>query len=203
MQMVNKTILGGTIITSPTYYTQLKTGAVLFRTDMRVMRISGNEDILPVVFSKEMLPEFEVGAKMKITGRLQTRNSNGHLDVFVRVYNIEPFEKDENYVEYEGIVCKKTIFRTTPFRRVVTDAILANNAPPASSSYVPTIFWGSLAVAMSDAKMGDTYMTYGRFQSRKYYKNGEERICYEYSVNTAEKLKGVTEDENNDKVDET
>ena len=203
MQMNNKVILAGTIISSPTFYRQLKTGTVLFRTLMCVKRTSGNEDVLPVVFSKEMLPEFEIGAKMKVTGRLQTQNSKGHLDLFARVYIIEPFEKDENYVEYEGVICKETIFRTTPFRRIITEAILANNAPPASSSYVPTIFWGSLAVAMSDAKTGDTYMTCGRFQSRKYFKNGEERICYEYSVNTAEKLKGVAEDEGNDKVDET
>lgn len=198
--MINKVILAGTIISTPAFYTQLKTGTTLFRAHMCVVRESGNEDLLPVVFSKEMLPEFEIGTKMKVSGRLQTRNSNKHLDVYVRVYTIEPFEKNENYVELEGVICKETVFRTTPFRRIVTDAMLANNAAPAPSSYVPTIFWGRLAVAMSKAKVGETYMTYGRLQSRNYIKNDEERICYEYSVNYAEK-KGVT-DENINKVNE-
>ena len=201
MQMNNKAILAGTIISSPTFYTQLKTGTVLFRALICVMRLSGNEDVLPVVFSKEMMPEFEVGAKMKISGRLQTRNSNGHLDVYVRVYNINPYEKDENYVELEAAVCKEPELRTTPFKRIITNIVLANNAPPASSSYVPTIFWGRTALYMSGAKVGEEYLTYGRFQSRTYFKNGEERICYEYSGNFAEKTKGV-QDESNDKVDE-
>ena len=198
--MNNKAILAGTIISSPTFYTQLKTGTVLFRTLMCVERTSGNEDILPVVFTKELSPEFEIGAKMKITGRLQSRNNENHLDLFVRVYKIDLFEKNENHVELDGIICKGTIFRTTPFRRKITDAVLANNAPPASSSYVPTIFWGKMAVLMSEAKIGEEYRTYGRFQSRIYLKNGEERICYEYSSNYAEK-KGVT-DENINKVNE-
>ena len=54
---------------------------------MCVERTSGNEDILPVVFTKELSPEFEIGVKMKITGRLQSRNNENHLDLFVRVYN--------------------------------------------------------------------------------------------------------------------
>lgn len=200
MQMNNKAILAGTIISSPAFYTQLKTGTVLFRAHMCVVRTSGNEDLLPVVFTKEMAPEFEIGAKMKITGRLQSRNNENHLDLFVRVYKIEQFEKDENHVELDGIVCKETVFRTTPFRRIITDAVLANNTPPASSSYVPTIFWGKMAVLMNDAKVGEEYRTYGRFQSRKYMKNGEEKICYEYSSNYAEK-KGV-KDESINKVNE-
>ena len=112
--MNNKAILAGTIISSPTFYTQLKTGTVLFRTLMCVERTSGNEDILPVVFTKELSPEFEIGAKMKITGRLQSRNNEKHLDLFVRVYKIEQFEKYENHVELETWFWSYHIFDKIP-----------------------------------------------------------------------------------------
>ena len=197
MQMKNTIILGGTIISEPTYYTQLKTGISLFRTLMCVNRTSGNTDVLPLVFSKEMLPEFEIGAKMRITGRLQTKNRDKHLDVFARVYNIEPYIDDENYVEFEGIIGKNVYFRSTPSGKVITEATLANNIPRTSTSYVPTIFWGSVARFMSVANVGERYETVGRFQSRQYMKNGEERICYEYSANYAHEMRGEENEDNN------
>ena len=102
-------------------------------------------------------------------------------------------EKDEitNEVTLVGYICKKPIYRQTPFGREIADVLLAVNRAYNKSDYIPCIAWGRNARFCQNMEVGTEVKLTGRVQSRTYekkYEDGktETRIAYEVSVASME-----------------
>jgi primosomal replication protein N len=133
-------------------------------------------------------------------------NSNsGHklmLTVFAREIEISEEEvtnKNPNQICLNGFVCRKPMYRTTPFGREIADILLAVNRAYNKSDYIPCIAWGRNARFAGNFEIGDNIRIWGRIQSRTYQKKisedeTEERVAYEISVSKMEAVK-----ENNNK----
>lgn len=127
------------------------------------------------------------------------------LMVFAREISIHEEEvthKNPNQIYLNGFVCRKPIYRTTPFGREIADILLAVNRAYNKSDYIPCIAWGRNARYASTLEVGDNLKLWGRIQSRVYQKKlsedqVEERVAYEISVSKMEVVK-----ENNNKREE-
>lgn len=96
-----------------------------------------------------------------------------------------------NSVFLNGFICKKPIYRTTPFGREISDILLAVNRAYNKSDYIPCIAWGRNARFASHLEIGDNIRIWGRIQSRQYQKKlpdgtVDERTAYEVSISKME-----------------
>ena len=96
-----------------------------------------------------------------------------------------------NEVVLVGYICKKPIYRQTPFGREISDLLLAVNRAYNKSDYIPCIAWGRNARFCQNLEVGSQVKIVGRIQSRTYekkYEDGtsETRVAYEVSVGSLE-----------------
>ena len=135
---------------------------------------------------------FKVGSLIGIVGQFRSYNklmenkSKLVLRVFVREL-VVPDEEDPNTIEIDGFVCKQPVYRTTPFKREITDMLIAVNRAYNKSDYIPAIAWGRNARYAGNFSVGERVRIMGRIQSRIYQKQledgtVEERTAYEVSV---------------------
>ena len=103
------------------------------------------------------------------------------------------FRKDQisNEVVLDGFICKKPIYRKTPFGREISDILLAVNRAYNKSDYIPCIAWGRNARFCENVPVGTEVRIVGRVQSREYekkYEDGtvEKKVAYEVSVSSLE-----------------
>ncbi len=182
-------------------------GERFFTFNLSIARLSGNADIIPVttserLISDEMLTE---GNKVLIKGQFRSYNSYENernklvLTVFAKdVQNVvEDEESEENEIAKKeittnevvliGYVCKKPIYRQTPFGREIADLLLAVNRAYNKSDYIPTIAWGRNARFCQNLEVGTQVKIVGRVQSRMYEKKHEDgtveqKVAYEVSI---------------------
>ena len=96
-----------------------------------------------------------------------------------------------NEVVLVGYICKKPIYRQTPFGREISDLLLAVNRAYNKSDYIPCIAWGRNARFCQNIEVGTQVKVVGRVQSRQYEKKHEDgtvetRVAYEVSVGSLE-----------------
>ena len=108
----------------------------------------------------------------------------------------EAFRKDyiTNEVVLIGYICKKPIYRQTPFGREIADILLAVNRAYNKSDYIPSIAWGRNARFCQNLEVGTEVKIVGRVQSRNYEKKLEDgtvlkKVAYEVSIGSLEVLK--------------
>ena len=182
--------------------------------DLSIPRLSGNADVIPVTVSERLITDsmLEEGKKLMVKGQFRSYNSYENeknkliLTVFakdiVEVEEPEESEKSEendivskdtitNEVVLIGYVCKKPIYRQTPFGREIADLLLAVNRAYNKSDYIPTIAWGRNARFCQNLEVGTQVKIVGRVQSRQYEKKFEDgtsemRVAYEVSVGSLE-----------------
>ncbi|MCI9015701.1 MAG: single-stranded DNA-binding protein [Clostridia bacterium] len=177
--------------------------------DMEVARLSSNADIIPVTISERLIKEdLQIGSKILIKGQFRSYNSYENernkliLTVFAKdillqeeIENLKEQEEVKEHVSNEviltGYICKKPIYRQTPFGREIADLLLAVNRAYNKSDYIPAIAWGRTARFCQDLEVGTEVKITGRVQSRSYEKkleNGttETRIAYEVSIGSLE-----------------
>ena len=178
--------------------------------DLSIARLSGNADIIPVTVSERLITEnmLEEGKKLMVKGQFRSYNSYENernkliLTVFAKdVVEVEEPEGEENEMVSKdtitnevvliGFVCKKPIYRQTPFGREIADLLLAVNRAYNKSDYIPTIAWGRNARFCKNLEVGVKVRIVGRVQSRMYekkYDDGtvENRVAYEVSVGSLE-----------------
>ena len=111
-----------------------------------------------------------------------------------------------NEVTLIGYICKKPIYRQTPFGREIADILLAVNRAYSKSDYIPCIAWGRTARFCENMEVGTEVKIVGRVQSRQYekkYEDGtvENKVAYEVSVGSLEVIK--EEDNQEEKSEET
>lgn len=170
---------------------------------MEIPRLSEFCDYLPLTISERLLVDLHLkpGDIVKVEGQLRSYNKfvNGSnrlvLTIFVRdiiAINDEE-EKNPNQIYLDGYICKKPIYRETPFGREITDLLVAVNRAYNKSDYIPCIAWGRNARFSSKLQVGDHIRIWGRIQSRQYQKKYSEgniinKIAYEVSISKMEKV---------------
>ena len=188
---MNKIVLAGTVVDEPTFSHEVY-GEKFYHFCLSSSRESGTCDVLPCIISEILKKDIEAGTEIKVLGEIRTRNvhdnNKSHLEITVFVKNVFQHEKDANYVEVEGFLCKQPIYRETPLGRQVTDLLIANNRAYGKSDYIPTIAWGRNAIKTSELEVGTRVKVFGRLQSREYVKKLEDgteetRVAYELSAN--------------------
>ena len=118
------------------------------------------------------------------------------------------FRKDyvTNEVVLIGYICKKPIYRQTPFGREIADILLAVNRAYNKSDYIPSIAWGRNARFCQNLEVGTEVKLVGRIQSRNYEKKLEDgtilkKVAYEVSAGSLEVVKDADPKKNiNDEI---
>lgn len=185
-------------------------GESFYIFDMEVPRLSNTQDIIPVTISERLIPDgsLEIGKKVLIKGQFRSYNSyeNERNKLILTVFAKDIFFEDEiesqvneeenkevvsNEVILTGYICKKPIYRQTPFGREIADLLLAVNRAYNKSDYIPAIAWGRTARFCQNINVGTEVKVTGRVQSRTYEKKFEDgtsetRVAYEVSVASLE-----------------
>ena len=167
---------------------------------MEVMRLSDNEDILPITVSDRLLDVTSLKKGMNVCVKGQLRSYNHYsskknkliLTTFAREIIMEPDPgQNPNEIFLNGFVCKAPVYRTTPFGREISDLLIAVNRNYGKSDYIPCIAWGRNAKFAGSLDVGSNVELWGRIQSRVYQKRideemTEERTAYEVSLSKIE-----------------
>ena len=177
-------------------------GEQFFVTTLRVPRLSGAEDFLPITLSERLLIDEPIaaGSILCLDGQLRSYNKvvegSGRLLITAFVQRLLPEEDEENpnRVQLTGALCKAPSYRTTPFGREIADLMLAVNRSYGKSDYIPCITWGRTARYAANLKIGDKVQLVGRFQSRNYQKQLPDgtilnKVAYEVSVSRLSAMK--------------
>mgnify|MGYP001405476920 CR=1 FL=1 len=208
----NSVSLIGKVVSNPEFSHEVY-GEGFYIVYIKVPRLSENYDIIPVMFSERLVSpdSIEENLYLIIEGQFRSynnfNNTGGHklmLTVFAREIEISEEEvtnRNPNQICLNGFVCRKPMYRTTPFGREIADILLAVNRAYNKSDYIPCIAWGRNARYAGTFEIGDNIRIWGRIQSRTYQKKiseteVEERVAYEISVSKMEVVK-----ENNNKKD--
>ena len=191
--------------------------------NLEIPRLSGNSDIIPITVSERLIKEetLQEGKKLLVKGQFRSYNSYENeknrliLTVFTKdIAELKEDDNEENEIVKKdivtnevvliGYICKKPIYRQTPFGREIADILLAVNRAYNKSDYIPCIAWGRNARFCQNLEVGSQVKIVGRVQSRTYEKKHEDgtvetRVAYEVSVGSLE----VIEEKNTEKELET
>ncbi|MEE0865681.1 MAG: single-stranded DNA-binding protein [Clostridia bacterium] len=198
-------------------------GESFYVFNLEIPRLSGNSDIIPITVSERLIKEdtLQEGKKLLVKGQFRSYNSYENeknrliLTVFAKdIMEVEDVEEDEeneivkkdiitNEVVLIGYICKKPIYRQTPFGREISDILLAVNRAYNKSDYIPCIAWGRNARFCQNLEVGSQVKIVGRVQSRMYEKKHEDgtvenRVAYEVSVGSLEVIEEKTDENENE-----
>ena len=190
----NKVFLSGEIVSEATFSHEVY-GEGFYEFFVRVMRLSGQADILPVTLSERLIQDGTLckGKTICALGQFRSYNkieggkSRLMLTVFVRELLDDVPNKNPNSILLSGYICKPPVYRTTPFNREIADVLIAVNRAYNKSDYIPCIAWGRNARFVKNLGVGDRIAVSGRIQSREYQKKLSETeiktmTAYEVSV---------------------
>ncbi len=206
----NTSIITGEICSEPVI-SHKSYGEGFYTFQLKVKRLSGYCDIIPVTVSERLIIDMDLKEKtyVQINGQLRTYNKIEEeknrlvITVFAREINSisldEPI-KNPNKIFLEGYVCKKPIYRLTPLGREICDVMLAVNRAYNKSDYIPCIAWGRNAKFSQALDVGSHIKVWGRIQSRTYKKKIDEdsvetKVAFEVSVL---KMENCEEEEDED-----
>ena len=203
----NHLVLIGKVCSEKTFSHEIY-GEKFYMFDLEVPRLSKAVDVIPITVSERLITniDIEIGKELAIEGQFRSYNSYENeknrliLTVFAKdiseVEDEELSEEEEkkkvsNEVILIGYVCKKPIYRQTPFDREIADILLAVNRAYNKSDYIPCIAWGRNARFCQNIEVGTEVKILGRVQSRKYEKKFEDgtsetRVAYEVSISSME-----------------
>lgn len=185
----NKVFIMGEVVSEATFSHEVY-GEGFYDLNVRVMRLSGQADVLPVTVSERLITdgELKIGATLCALGQFRSYNKieNGKsrlmLTVFVRELVDMPPSKNPNSIVLSGYICKPPCTaRRRSTARLQTFSSPVNRAYN-KSDYIPCIAWGRNARFVKNLQVGDKIALSGRIQSREYQKKLSE---YEVKTMTA------------------
>ena len=210
-------------VTSEKQFSHEIYGERFYSFDLSIPRLSGNADIIPVTVSERLINDdmMKIGQKLLIEGQFRSYNSyeneKNRLILTVFAKDIQMLEEEQepeydeegneilsndfvrkdtitNEVVLIGYICKKPIYRQTPFGREIADILLAVNRAYNKSDYIPSIAWGRNARFSQNLEVGTEVKIVGRIQSRNYEKKYEDgtivkKVAYEVSIGSLEVIK--------------
>lgn len=204
----NAVKISGEIVSDFTYDHEMY-GEGFYKVFVKVTRISGNLDTIPVMVSDRIIDVNKnlTGEMVAIEGEFRSYNKHllgaNKLLLFVLCKKIEivKYCMNEDEIFLRGFICKNPIYRKTPFKREISDLLIAVNRYYGKSDYIPCISWGRNARYAAGFEIGDEIVIRGRIQSRTYEKKisdteFETRTAYEVSANMIEKIGGENESNN-------
>ncbi|MCD5414509.1 MAG: single-stranded DNA-binding protein [Clostridiales bacterium] len=179
-------------------------GEGFYKIFIETPRLSDTCDCLPLTISERLLYDFDTKIKPIVSIEGQLRSYNKYIDgsnrliltVFVRTIKADDenktLSKNPNEIYLDGYVCRKPIYRETPFGREITDLLIAVNRSYNKSDYIPCIAWGRNARFTAKLNVGDRIKIWVRIQSRKYQKKLQggdvlDKVAYEVSISKMEK----------------
>ena len=191
----NKVYLQGEIVSEATFSHEVY-GEGFYEFFVRVPRLSGQTDVLPVTLSERLIKDglLAKGKSICALGQFRSYNKleNGKsrlmLTVFVRELLEELPVKNPNGILLSGYICKPPVYRTTPFNREIADVLIAVNRAYNKSDYIPCIAWGRNARFVKTLGVGERVAVSGRIQSREYQKklsDTETRTMTAYEVSVS------------------
>lgn len=213
----NHLVLVGKVASEKRYSHEIY-GEKFYIFNLEVVRLSETVDIIPITVSERLLTSIslDMDKKLKIEGQFRSYNNFENernrliLTVFAKeIIEISDEEASQEEVSNEvvllGYICKKPIYRQTPFGREIADILLAVNRAYNKSDYIPCIAWGRNARFCQNVEVGTEIKLTGRVQSRTYEKKFEDgtsqtRVAYEVSVSS---LEIVEKDEGTSYMEET
>lgn len=196
----NTLVLKGEIASEKIYSHEIY-GEKFYVFNLKVVRLSSAVDIIPITVSERLITEVKltIGEEVVIEGQFRSYNNYENernklvLTVFAKeiLKPTEEYKETTNEVVLVGYICKKPIYRQTPFGREIADVLLAVNRAYNKSDYIPCIAWGRNARFCQNMEVGAGVKIIGRVQSRSYekkYEDGtiETRIAYEVSIASME-----------------
>ena len=210
----NHLILKGEIVSQKNYSHEIY-GEKFYIVNLEVKRLSSTSDIIPITISERLIMNFDlqVGKQVVVEGQFRSYNNYENernrliLTVFakeIKLVEEAPEDSENNDVTNEviliGYICKKPIYRQTPFGREIADILLAVNRAYNKSDYIPCIAWGRNARFCQNLEVGTEVKIVGRVQSRMYekkYEDGrvENRVAYEVSIASMEVANNETDTE--------
>lgn len=176
-------------------------GEGFYQFYINVPRLSDISDKINITISERLLQNIniEIGMTVYINGQFRSYNNysdSGNrliLTVFARdiITDESVSGKNPNHIFLNGFLCKKPVYRTTPFGREITDILIAVNRAYNKSDYIPCIAWGRNARFSSALEVGENIKIWGRIQSRDYQKKLDEtsvitKTAYEVSISKME-----------------
>ena len=189
----NRVYLRGSVVSEAVFSHEVY-GEGFYELFVRVPRLSGQADTLPVTISERLMKscDLHVGATLSAEGQFRSYNkleggrSRLMLTVFVRDL-VEDDTRNPNIILLGGYICKPPVYRTTPFNREISDLLVAVNRAYNKSDYIPCIAWGRNARFVQDVPVGARIVLSGRIQSREYQKRHDDgsvstMTAYEVSV---------------------
>ena len=168
-------------------------GQRFFRFPLRVVRLSRQADVLPILAPAELLAPLLplAGRRLSVQGQLRSFNNKSGvgsrlvLSVLARELSLSG-EEDHNAIRLSGVICKQPVLRRTPLGRCICDILLAVNRRYGRTDYLPCIAWGQAAAAAGALPVGSPLGLEGRVQSREYTKvladRAEVRTAFEVSI---------------------
>ena len=158
----NRVFVMGEIVSDGTFSHEVY-GEGFYEFYLRVLRLSGQADILPVTVSERLIEAHGLKKGSTIAAAGQFRSYN----------------KLENG--------KSRLMLTVFVREIVEDVLIAVNRAYNKSDYIPCIAWGRNARFVRNLSVGDKVAISGRIQSREYQKKLSETevktmTAYEVSV---------------------
>ena len=197
--MENNQVTVTGMISKECAYDHTMHGEDFYKIEITVSRMSGVDDVLPVLISERLFDVNEelFGHHVKVTGEYRSYNKREGertrliLNVFAK--EVEILDKEDifeiNYIFLDGYICKSPTYRKTPLDRDIADLLVAVNRPYGKTDYIPCVAWGRNARWAGGLSVGERVQIYGRIQSREYKKalsetNIETRVAYEVSINS-------------------
>jgi len=206
-QVTNNIEIRGAIASDFTFSHEVY-GEGFYNFMVSVTRLSESVDLLPVTISERLIADMGLsqGDLVMVNGQVRSYNNyvqeerRNRLLITVFAREIERLDADSaslrspNNIYLDGFICKKPIFRETPFGREIADILLAVNRSYNKSDYIPCICWGRNARFASTLNISDNVRIGGRLQSRIYQKKYDdgsmvEKSAYEISISKIELVK--------------
>lgn len=199
-ETTNSVEIRGTISSDFTFSHEVY-GEGFYSFTVGATRLSESIDFLPVTISERLISGMDLLPGDLVDIRGQVRSYNNYIQeerrnrllitIFAREITVlDPEDispKNPNNVFLDGFICKKPVFRETPFGREIADILLAVNRSYNKSDYIPCICWGRNARFASTLNISDNVRIGGRLQSRLYQKKYDdgsvvEKSAYEISI---------------------
>lgn len=152
---------------------------------LKSFRSNGNTfDLIPMLVREDLINEYNVGDKVQAIGTIRSYNiyneneDRVNLKIYIVPKSIRKTDKqDMCIVNVSGIITSVREPRKTPSGREIKDALI-NVFDGKKMSKLPIIIWE--ANLSKDIQKGDTYLVYGRLQSREYIKNDQTKLPMRY-----------------------
>ena len=193
----NVATLNGEMITDFVFSHEVM-GEKFLECQVRVPRLSGAFDTLPVMCSERLISDMDLhkGKTISVIGQFRSHNkvedekSKLVLTVFLQSF-LDEIPKKPNEIFLSGYICKPPVYHTTPLDREIADVLIAVNRAYNKSDYIPCIAWGRNARFVKNLCVGDKIAVSGRIQSREYQKAISETefktmTAYEVSISSLE-----------------